>query len=207
MRHQEHGLYRQVMMISLLSTTLIAAAYGQEQKTTWNYRGEVLGQVGWGSFYHGDHKIGSGAEWGGSFGVKPFSGKLRRLGFEFQANRLDLAYERGVNINDGQATAVVGNVLYHFSDSPIQPYVAGGLGILKADYTEVIKGGAVLGSNEDYVSMVKADKMLLNIGAGVKARLIRGLAIRPEIRFYDTTIGSGYNFGSIRLSVGVGYYW
>jgi len=185
---------------------VIAAVYGQEQKT-WTYKGEVMGQVGWGGFYHGDSKIGDGTEWGGSFGLKPFSGKLQRLGFEIQANRLDVAYERGSNINDGQVTSVVGNVLYHFSNSPIQPYVAGGLGVLKASYTERIIGGAVLGSNEDYVSTVDAQKMLLNIGAGVKARLVRGLAIRPEIRFYNTTIGSGYNFGSIRLSVGLGYYW
>jgi len=193
-----------VLIIS--AAALIALAYGQEQ-SNWNYKGEVQGQVGWGRLYHGDSLIGSGTEWGGSFGFKPFSGKLRRLGFELQANRLDLAYERGSNINNGQTTALVGNVLYHFSDSPIQPYVVGGLGVLHADYTEMIKGGAVLGSNEDYVSKVDANEMLLNIGAGVKARLVRGLAIRPEVRFYNTTMGSGYNFGSIRLAVGLGYYW
>jgi hypothetical protein len=49
--------------------------------------------------------------------------------------------------------------------------------------------------------------MVLNIAAGVKARIARGLAVRPEIRFYNTTMGSGYNFGSLRLSLGIGYYW
>lgn len=206
MKHQHFGLHRRILISWLIGTVAVAVAFGQELKK-WNYKGEVLGQVGWGSFYHGDHEIGGGTELGGAFGVKPFSGRLRRLGFEFQANTLSLGYERGVNINEGRVTALVGNVVYHFSDSAIQPYVEGGLGALKADYTEMIKGGAVLGSNEDYVYRVKADKMLLNIGAGVKARLVRGLAVRPEIRFYDTTMGSGYNFASIRLSVGLGYYW
>ncbi len=203
-----HGYRRclRILVCIIWAAALIAVVYGQEPNK-WNYRGEVLGQVGWGRFYHGDHQIGSGTEWGGGLGVKPFSGKLRRLGFEVQANRLDLAYERGTNVNDGQATAVVGSVLYHFSDSAIQPYVAGGLGVLKANYTQVIKGGAVLGSTEDYVETVNAEKMLLNIGGGIKARLVRGLAIRPEIRLYDTTIGKGYNWASIRLSVGLGYYW
>ena len=206
MSHLTYRRCLQILVGVIWVVALIAAVYGQGQQR-WNYKGEVLGQVGWGSFSHGDHKIGSGTEWGGGFGVKPFSGKLRRLGFDFQANRLGLAYEQGVNINDGQVTAIVGSVLYHFSDSPIQPYVTGGLGVLKAKYTQVIKGGAILGSNEDYVSTADANKMLLNIGAGVKARLVRGLAIRPEIRLYDTTIGTGYNWSSVRLSVGVGYYW
>ncbi len=206
MTHVGYRRCFRILVCIIWAAALVAVVYGQEPNK-WNYRGEVLGSVGWGGFYHGDNRIGSGTEWGGSFGVKPFSGKLRRLGFEVQANRLGLAYERGTNLNDGQATAVVGNVLYHFSDSPVQPYVAGGLGVLKANYTQVIKGGAVLGETEDYVSTVNADKMLLNIGAGIKARLVRGLAIRPEIRFYDTTAGTGYNWSSIRLSVGLGYYW
>ncbi len=207
MTHRGYRLWCRILVFIIWAVALVAAVYGQEQPKTWNYRGEVLGQVGWGRFYHGDHQIGSGTEWGGSLGVKPFSGKLRRLGFEFQANRLDLAYERGTNVNDGKATALVGNVLYHFSDSAVQPYVAGGLGILKANYTQLIKGGAILGSTENYVDTVDASKMLLNIGAGIKARLGRGFAVRPEIRFHDTTIGTGYNWASIRLSVGLGYYW
>lgn len=207
MRHGYKSILQQIMVGSMLTTALVAAAHGQEPQKLWNYKREVVGQIGWGRFYHGDSLIGSGNEYGGSFGVKPFSGKLRRLGFEFQANSLDLSYRRGSNVNDGTTTAFVGNVLYHFTDSALQPYVAGGLGILQANYTEVIEGGAVLGSTEDYVAKVNTDKMLLNIGAGVKARVFRNLAVRPEVRFYNTTMGSGYNFGSIRLSVGFGYYW
>ncbi len=194
----------------LLSIMLLAAMSGMangQDGNTWDYKGEVVGQMGWGRFYHGDGLVGSGAEWGGALGVKPFSGKLRRLGFEVHADRLSIGYELGNNLNEGDVTTVVGNVLYHFSDSSVQPYVAGGLGVLRADYTELIKGGAVLGSTEDYVFRVDTNEMVLNIAAGVKARLVRGLAVRPEVRFYNTTMGSGYNFGSIRLSLGIGYYW
>lgn len=206
MKLRHFAFYRSVLISWVLGATLMVAAHAQE-RNTWKYKGEIQGQFGWGGLYHGDHKIGSGVEWGGGFGVKPFSGKLRRLGFDVQANSLDLGYQRGNNLNDGQATAVVGSVLYHFSDSSVQPYVTGGLGVLKTDYRQVIKGGAVVGSNEDYSSQVRADKMLLNVGAGMKVRVARGLAVRPEIRLYDTTIGTGYNFSSVRLSVGVGYYW
>jgi|GEM_PF-6266516 len=194
----------------LLSFLLLALACGMvngQDGNNWDYKGEVVGQIGWGRFYHGDGLVGSGSEWGGALGVKPFSGKLRRLGFEIHADRLSVGYELGNNSNQGNVATVVGNVLYHFSDSGVQPYLAGGFGVLRADYTQLIRGGAVLGSTEDYVFKVDANEMVMNIGAGVKARIVRGLAVRPEVRFYNTTMGSGYNFGSIRLSLGIGYYW
>ena len=48
---------------------------------------------------------------------------------------------------------------------------------------------------------------LLSVGAGVKAKLIEGLTLRPEVRFHDTTIGSGYNFAGLQVSLGLGYSW
>jgi len=206
MNRQTYRAFRFLVVSVVLLAAVAVAAYAQEAKK-WNYKGEVQVQTGWGRFYHGDGLVGSGAEWGAGVGVKPFSGRLRRLGFEFQANRLGVSYLNNVVSQDGAVTAAVGNVLYHFSDSPVQPYVGGGLGALRAKYTHIIKGGAVFGSNEDYVESVNADKMLLSICAGVKARVFRGFAVRPEFRVYDTTMGSGYNFSSVRLSVGFGYYW
>jgi hypothetical protein len=44
-------------------------------------------------------------------------------------------------------------------------------------------------------------------GAGIKVRIASGLALRPEIRFYDTTIGTGYNWSHMRLSIGVGWHF
>ena len=44
-------------------------------------------------------------------------------------------------------------------------------------------------------------------GAGIKVRIASGLALRPEIRFYDTTIGTGYNWSHLRLSIGVGWHF
>jgi hypothetical protein len=185
-----------------------------DESKIWIYRGEVFGTVGWGQFWHGDDSLGSGIEISGGVGFRPFQGKLRGLGFEVRVNQLQFDIQQSAtHSTDGKALTLLGNALYHFSDSKIQPYVMGGIGILKADYTqqgysEWYDGGPGGEYHEEYwTERVNASKMAINLGVGLKAAIRSNLSIRPELTLIDTTPGSGYNWGSLRLSIGVGYHW
>jgi hypothetical protein len=176
--------------------------------TGWQYKGEVFGSAGWGRFFHGDNNLGSGLDLGGGIGIRPFSGSLRGLGFEVLLNGLNFSNAWGDGYSyDGTMRAVTGNVVYHLSRSRTQPYLVGGLGILRADYT-YINGyvGNVL-DYPDYRWDYRGNKMTINLGVGVKARVTQHLSIRPEFRMFDTTIGKGYNWLSVRLSIGLGYHF
>jgi len=185
-----------------------------DEKKRWIYQGEVFGTVGWGRFWHGDDSLGSGIELGVGAGFRPFQGKLRGLGFEVRVNQLHHDVQTSAtHSTDGKALALLGNALYHFGTSKIQPYVMGGIGILKADYTRTgysdwYDGGPDGEHHEEYwTERVNASKMAINLGVGLKAAIRPNLSIRPELTLIDTTPGSGYNWGSLRVSLGVGYHW
>jgi opacity protein-like surface antigen len=179
----------------------------------WAYRVEALCRFGWGGFWHGDDSLGNGLELGGAVGIRPFQGKLRGLGFEAQISQLQHDTQHSpTHSTNGRVLTFTGNVLYHFSDSTVQPYVVGGVGILKADYTR--KGYSEWYElpeweyHEEYwTDRIDASKMAINLGVGLKAALTPNLSIRPELQILDTTPGSGYNWRSVRLSIGVGYHW
>ncbi len=123
------------------------------------------------------------------------------------------AQHSATHSTDGKALTLIGNALYHFGDSTIQPYVVGGVGVLKADYTrkgvsEWYDGGPGGEYHEEYwTDRVNASKMAINLGVGLKAVIRNNFSIRPELTLIDTTPGSGYNWASLRLSIGVGYHW
>ena len=180
----------------------------------WTYRGEVFGTAGYGSFSHGDDPLGRGIEFGAGAGFRPFQGKLRGLGFEVRMSQLQHNIQHSAtHSTDGKALTLLGNVLYHFGDSRIQPYAMGGIGILKADYTrqgysEWYDGGPDGEYHEEYwTRRVNESKMAINLGVGIKAAITKNLSIRPELTVIDTTPGSGYNWGVLRVSLGIGYHW
>lgn len=184
-----------------------------ERKGRWTYQGELFGSIGWGRFYHGDDLLGSGLEFGGGIGFRPFRGVLRGLGFEVHVKQLQHEIQQSPNHStDGKALTLLGQVLYHFSDSTVQPYVIGGIGLLKANYTQTgysewydLPGWDY--HEEHWTETVDASKMAITFGAGIKAAVNPKLSLRPEISLIDTTPGSGYNWGSFRVSLGVGYHW
>ena len=179
----------------------------------WVYRGEIFGGIGWGGLWLGHDSLGSGMELGGGIGVRPFQGKLRGLGFEVQLKQLQHDIEHSAtHSTEGKVLTLIGNALYHFSDSTFQPYVVGGIGVLKADYTR--KGYSEWYDlpeweyHEEYwTRRTKASKMAINLGVGFKAALKPNLSIRSELTLIDTTPGAGYNWASLRVSLFVGYHW
>jgi hypothetical protein len=54
---------------------------------------------------------------------------------------------------------------------------------------------------------VRANKMGVTVGAGMKVAVHRRVSIRPEVLFVDTTPGSGWNWGWVRGPVGRWFAW
>jgi len=201
-----------VTILSLFCLTIGGTGlHGQDKALMeWKYTGEIVGSIGHGRFYHGDDHLGNGLDWGVGFGVRPFSGRLRGLGFEVMVNGLKFKNAWGGDYTyeyKGDMRVITGNALYHFGRSRAQFYLVGGIGALWADYTYRNGYMNTIINDPDYVATLGATKMAINFGAGVKARIVSGLAIRPEIRFYDTTIGTGYNWTHMRLSIGVAWHF
>ena len=196
--------------VSFFCLVLVGArAFGQDQASReWKYRGEAFGSFGYGRFYNGDDHLGNGLDLGAGFGVRPFSGALGGLGFEMMYNSLSFTNEWGSDYQyKGDMRSLTGSALYHFGRSRTQFYVVGGIGALEADYT--YRNGYLNSIINDpgYVARSNGTKLAINFGAGFKARIWSGLALRPEIRFYDTTIGTGYNWSHVRLSIGIGCHF
>ena len=187
------------------SSTGLAQDSGSDE---WKYKTEVFGGAGHGRFLHGDNNLGSGVDLGGGFALRPFSGALHGLGFEIMFNGLGFnqSWSQGYSYN-GKMHAITGNILYHFGRSRTQFYFVGGLGGLQADYAFINPYTRDLVDDPHYTEISKGTKIAINLGAGVKYRIISGLALRPEFRMFDTTMGKGYNWTYLRLSIALGYHF
>ncbi len=209
---------RGISRILLAVTWLVGPSMAQNQpESAWPYKAEVFANVAHGRFYHGDHLWGKGLDYGGGVGFRPFSGKLRRLGFEVQATRLRKSEELSASVSQNlKSHLIMANALYHFrSDTKTQPYVFGGLGHVNVDYTyrcvdcvfdqDPITGELV--SRGVTESRSKGSKLGVTLGAGMKIAVHRHLSIRPELLFVDTTPGSGFNWAWVRLQIGLGVHF
>jgi hypothetical protein len=193
--HPYSGYFMMVILFLVMTTN----SFGEAQPQPWRYKVEIFGGAGWGNFHHGDTGYGGGLNWSGGIGVRPFSGILHGLGFEGEISGLHFTDRSGTKYESkGDRTVVSGNALYHFGRHNTQFFLLGGFGSFHANYYYQIP---------DSQYQVEGNKMSLNLGLGVKAKIASHLSIRPEVRIFDTTIGSGYNWSSLQLSCGVSYHW
>jgi opacity protein-like surface antigen len=210
------GLKR-LYFVLLLATWPARTMTAQEKPPdSWQYRVEVNANIGAGSFYHGEARWGSGLEYGGGLGVRPFRGWLRRLGFELQMTRHNTTTEvPGYKSEKLDSRMIMGNVLYHFrSGSRIQPYVLAGIGRMKVDYAvrcvsclftvDPITGQSIPIPSEYFVRDTKTG---IGLGGGVKFAITRHISIRPELVVVDTTLGSGWNWNWLKSQVGIGFHF
>ncbi len=188
---------------------------GQDLAAGWMYRFEVFGEVARGTFYNGDSNWGNGLDLGGGIGFRPFSGKLRGLGFELRAARLSDEKAMGPGSAVLASRFVSADALYHFRGrTRFQPYVLGGLGFVNAHYTGTCNQCVF---NLDPVTHqltpipqeweTRASKAGLTLGFGLKIAAHRHISVRPEILFLNTTPGSGWNWAWLRAQVGVGWHF
>jgi opacity protein-like surface antigen len=190
----------------------------QEQPAPdWQYKVEVFGNIAHGRFYHGAHVWGKGLDYGGGVGVRPFNGWLRRLGFEVQMARMKKSEELSAAQSQSLSSRLVmANALYHFhSGTKAQPYVFVGLGHVKADHVRLcrdcildwdpVTGKPVSRGVTEWRN--EGSKMGVTTGVGLKIAVHRHLSIRPELLLVNTTPGSGWNWGWVRLQIGLGAHF
>ncbi len=146
-----------------------------------------------------------------------FRGGLRKLGFELQLAHLNQGELKSTGTSQQlDSRLLMGNVLYHFrSGARTQPYVFGGVGHVRVAYSQqcvdcVFDVDPITGelvSRGVSKSRTQAGKTGVTLGAGLKIAVQRHLSVRPELLFVDTTGGSGWNWGWVRLQIGLGLHF
>ena len=106
----------------------------------------------------------------------------------------------------GAAMAASFTAAWFFGGGRSQPYVFGGLSILRTQqFTSV---SIVRTDHVEFQEISSRDTGAgLTFGIGLRAPLTRRLSIRPEFRFSDGTAMSRANLSQVRFSVGLGYGW
>ncbi len=171
---------------------------------------EVFATIGQGRLFRiDDNPFGSGPNLGAGIGLT----HRRGLGIDFELNRtlglsartvpcgiVNLPCEGTARQGVTSATILSGNVRYEFTRARVRPYVTGGLGaFLSRGYSPAI-----------YVSEQRAvfseelwndTGLAFNFGAGLRIRLSRSLALRPELRLYSASALSRANLSLFRPSL------
>jgi opacity protein-like surface antigen len=148
-------------------------------------------------------KLRIGAEINRTFGLSP---SLAKCGGILDNQRQPLPCVGTAREGVSEMTAASFTASYFFGEGRIQPYLVGGLSILRAsEYrsSSFVHQGFVEFS-EDKLSSAGIGPTL---GAGLRASINRHLSIRPEIRFSDGTARSSLNLSQWRISAGVAYGW
>jgi len=188
----------------------------EDQASAWPYRFEISGNIAHGRFNMGSHLWGSGFDYGGGLGVRPFSGRLRGLGVEVQLARLKQGEEiSATNSSDLDSRLVSANALYHFRGrTRVQPYVLGGVGHVNLAYSRRCGNCVTIGDPltgplvpVPYEWHTTDSKMGITLGGGLKVAINRHLSVRTELLVVNTTAGSGGNYGWLRLQTGVGFHF
>jgi opacity protein-like surface antigen len=216
------------LSICMAACGLAAPLWAQDSPVKdWSYRVEVFGSFGNAGLYNGDNLWGRGLDYGGGIGVRPFSGWLKRIGFEFEGSQLSKSSIRNATtvyqnqtLNGAisqklDARLLQGTVLYHFrSGMRVQPFASIGIGHIKANYSrncsscvfDVEPGTGKLIPRQSE-SGYEGSKAGITIGAGLKIAINRHLSIRSQVQLADTTAGSGINLSWPRLQLGLGVHF
>jgi len=124
------------------------------------------------TFLDDEHKKGT---FGGSVGV----GGLVSL--EFEAGRTNLGSFTGIPVVDlnARVSTYMGNLMFRIPRGPIQPYVTGGVGIVRLTGSVDVP---FLGS----VFSASADDVAYNFGGGVMIFPGTNVGLRADIRRFQT---------------------
>ena len=154
------------------------------------HRFEVFGSIGLSSYADLFGPSSTTANFGGGFGVRPFSAKHKvahRLGLELEVDTESQKtftggiFSQAQQTGNRQQTLFLGNVLYHFTDGRAQPYILASFGVANSPSTNFAAG----------------------LAGGVKIFVSKNVSLRPEFRAEGTRDAAF----SARLSMAVGYHW
>jgi hypothetical protein len=203
-----------------LTVFIASARAGSAQSSAPTWAPEVSGAIGIGHvFRFQDQAYGDEPNVSGSIVLR----HRRGLAFEVEANRtLGLTADAapcavlidGVPVTctgsarEGvlSATSLSFNVQYLFTGGRVQPYLLGGLGILRtrsvSSITSVRNGGAMQTEEESSATGIGPD-----IGGGLRFLFGRHFAVGPEVRWLEAASLSRHNLAVTRASVRAAYSW
>ena len=118
------------------------------------------------------------------------------IGFETDYARIADAPDTGVFAGRGRITTIFGNLMVGLPLGPARPYVAGGLGWLRAEETDRRTDGIAVGAGGGVMGFIGP------IGARIDVRYVRGVAVGgglrdfelSELGFWKTSVGLAIRF-------------
>lgn len=191
---------------------LLGPGQVQAQPLIVDDRVEFFGGVGFARFGPGQTVWADGIEVVGGITLLPFRGPLRKLGIQASASVLNQDSERlGTATQTVDASQFLATATWHFSRARVQPYVLGGLAVLRAERTwrcETCSYGVEPGTGrllaQELNEHVDATELGLAFGGGLRVLTGRRLVARVEGTIADTTPGAGWNWGWSALRAGLG---
>ncbi len=193
-----------------IASLFISSSWAQN----YAYKGEVFGSAAYGRLVRvEDLPQGDGANLGGGAGLRLAS----TIGIELEFNRMinlklrpapcpTLECVGSALIGVRSAIIFSANGLYHFSVSRVQPYVVGGIGVLRTERADSLSVGS--GTRATISQIERRDNGLsISFGAGLKVFVTHKISLRPEFRLYTSSIRSRENLNLLRASIGFGYHW
>ncbi len=180
-----------VICVLLLHVELTAQ---EAESQSHDFRSEIFGGLGWARYWGDESQRGDGIDLTGGFAYFPTS----RLGFEIEVDggphSRDFGGASPVRF-EGSSLYLSGNILYRFSTSATQFYVAGGGGLLHSRSETRFPEQEVFESEDTGLAW--------DVGVGANLFVGTDLSLRPEFRFVaaaesDQPIVSGL---SIRVAL------
>ena len=168
------------------------------------YEAAVFGAIGGGVFGDDEGSLGKGLSFAAGVELRPSS----RFGFEAELERYEHERRFGFgSVVEGDGWLVSGNLLYHFSEGGLQPYLLGGLGLLSASYEwrrPIFTGESPFESAGTEVSVTDERGLAMSFGGGMKVFLTEQLSLRPQARFFS---GTDSYLTRLEVTVGLSYHW
>ena len=176
------------MVVATVSALLVPAAAQAQAEPATGARVEAIVTVGWGRLARWDdeRRYGSGLNVGASLVIR------RRAGGVGMA----LTFDRTFGIAAGP-TALSANLRYYFrGGEQVQPYLIGGLGMLRLDARRVAVVPPGRSANDIGFGP--------NLGFGLVTTTDRRAFTGPEVQWQDGTWRSSLNMTFRRICAGVG---
>lgn len=184
----------------LLAVLTARVAQAQERDP----RLALQGSLGWGEAWSDESRLGGGTSLEASVEVRV----LRKLGMQFSISRYshDRTFPYPSNVRfSGDSLMFSGDLLYHFSGTRVQPFLLGGVALVRtqnrSSFPVFAYDGWLLVPRQigEQVLESSEDGLGLTFGGGVELPLGRSLAIRTEarcvfIRRISVSFGLSYGF-------------
>lgn len=119
-----------------------------------------------------------------------------RIGFEGEVADAPDFFEQTGFLTHRRVTTVMGNGLYRFHRGGVQPYAAGGVGLVRPHLAEA---GDLL--------TLEVNKFGFNVGGGVIGRLSEHSGVRGDVRYFRTAGSSDSDANGFGIDVTRFEFW